>query len=67
MARVNYTKTVKLVNKGSGNPITYPSSGAVSNGDLTNWIVSMDLSNKNELGGNDSLLVYIFYLGVAMI
>ena len=46
MARVTYTKTVKLVNKGSGNPITFPSAGAVTGGDLTNWIVSMELANS---------------------
>ena len=46
MARVNYTKTIKLMDKGQTQSKTYPSSGAVSNGDLTNWIVSMQLTNS---------------------
>ena len=47
MARDNYTKVVKLINKYSGNPITGPSIGAVSNGDLTNWLISMELVNSS--------------------
>ena len=46
MARVNYTKTIKLVDKGQTTTLSYPTSGAVSNGDLTNWIVSMQLTNS---------------------
>ena len=46
MVRVKYTKTVKLINKGSGNPITYPTSGAVTAGNLTNWVISTEVVNS---------------------
>ncbi len=44
----NYTRDIHLINKGSYNPITKPSVGKVVNGDLSNWIISLEVSNSTD-------------------
>jgi len=43
--RLRYSRSVKIINKGS-NPITYPTSGTIVNGDLDAYVLRLELIQR---------------------
>jgi len=53
--RLRYSRSVKIINKGS-NPITYPTSGTIVNGDLDAYVLRLELTNSTVDEVNSLLL-----------